>query len=169
MAIAEHNPKEEAAGMWLQFLLDSAMYEAFSDYDMTGSILTRAIAVLRGSERKSVALPSKGGKLKFQTVMADVVNAVQAAGAPDGYGVIRITEQGHELALLIAFTETQKAVCALRIKQRCTGDPMIDLQLVMNMTRVAYDHGYYALAPSGWEDDEPRCLLDPEVAAGALS
>ena len=141
------------------------MYEAFADYDMTGSIRTQAIAVLNGRKRKPVELPSGSRQQQFRAIMNDVVKATEAAGAPEGYSVIHITEQRHQLAILTAFTGAEKAICALSIEPG-TGDPMFDLRLVTNMADAG---GHSVLEPSGWEDDEPRCEIDADVAAMILS
>jgi hypothetical protein len=143
----------------LQFLLDSAMYEAFADYDVTQSIRTQAIAVFDSSAKKSVALPSSSGVQQLRTMLNNVVRAIEATGAPEGYGVVHMTEQGHELAFLTAFIETDKAVCALKV-ERGTGDPMRDLHLVTNISNGS---DFTVLDPSGREDDELRCEIDLQI------
>jgi hypothetical protein len=108
-----------------QFLIDSAMIDAFADYDMFGSVQTRVVAVV-DEFRAAIELPAANGLAQLETILKDAMRRVEAVGSRRGYALVYAREKERELVFLLAINDTEKGICAMQLR-RDTGDPLRDL------------------------------------------
>lgn len=149
----------------LQELIDLAVDEVFADYDESGRIRTRAIAVLDDKTRKSINFESEGGFAQLATAQDRGLSAIHAAGAKGGAIVVHLLEQGREMVFIFVLSGDAAAVCALGLIRQ-TGDPICDLALVTEMTNFDGEIEYDLLKPSDWWG--PVCTVDIQMTAEIL-
>jgi hypothetical protein len=116
----------------LQNLIDYVVFDAFGDYDMFESFNTRAVAIVDGC-RAAIELPFADGLVQLETVLKDAVNRIEAVGARRGYALVYAREKERELIFLLAINDTEKGICALKLR-RNTGDPTRDLLPIADMS-----------------------------------
>jgi ribosome maturation protein Sdo1 len=109
----------------------SALIDAYADYDMFESVNTRVVAIVDGF-RAAIELPRARGLVQLKTVLKDAVSRVEAVGSRRGYALVSAKEKESELVFLLAINDTQKGICALRLR-RDTGDPQRDLLPIADM------------------------------------
>ena len=113
----------------LQFLIDSAMIDAFADYDMFELFNTRVVAVVDGF-RAAIELPRADGLFSLKTVLNDAVCRVEAVGSRIGYALVYAREKERELIFLLAINDTEKGICAMQLKRDTGIHYVISCQLL---------------------------------------
>lgn len=71
----------------LQFLIDSAMMDAFADYDMFESVNKHVVAVV-DDFRAAIELPSANGLVQLEPILKDAIRRVEAVGSRIGYALV---------------------------------------------------------------------------------
>jgi hypothetical protein len=115
-----------------QFLIDSAMIDAFADYDMFESVQTRVVAVV-DDFRAAIELPHANGVAQLETILKDAIRRVEAVGSRRGYALVYAREKERELVFLLAINDTEKGICAMQLR-RNTGNPPTDFLPIPDMS-----------------------------------
>lgn len=145
-------------------LVDDAVLEVCAEYDKTGSIQTRAIIVMPDGEEKTIKLELAGGLSDFGTIAAQGEAAMEANGTREGFSIIYIFDQGHELVVVASRSDAGRALCILALN-RVRGISFEDIHVV---TSINDDDGneLRLFIPSYWTG--PLCVLNTATISSPL-